>query len=127
MKSYLLNGKEAQDDHYMAPLESLSDGDYVRIEIPGERGLMVSVGSDGFFVEEERADGSTYLTTGLSKERVAAMIRGFVGDAKDWREGLKWELTTLPSKRATCRTLVLLLIGSVLVAIVWWLAKEFAQ
>ncbi len=121
MKSYLLDGKEAQGKDYVASLESLRDEDDIRIGIPGERGLIVSVCSDGYFVTEERVDGSTYLTTGLSKERVRALIESFLREAEDWREGLEWELTTFPSKRAARRTMVLLLIGGVLVTLVWWL------
>lgn len=126
MKSYLLDGKVAQGKDYVIPLEALSGGDDIRIGISHKRGLIVSVCSEGFFVTEERADGSTFLTTGLTKERVSKLLEDFLSGAEDWREGLVWELTTLPSSRAARRTLVLLLVGGVLVVCIWWLVKIFA-
>jgi hypothetical protein len=127
MKPYLLNGKEAQGKEYIGHLESLSNEDDIRIGLPGDCGLIVSLCSEGFFVTEERDDGSTFLTTGLTKERVTALIDDFLSGTEDWREGFEWELTTLPSRRAARRSLVLLLVGGLLVALIWWLAKDFGQ
>jgi hypothetical protein len=127
MKSYLLDGKEAHGADYIAPLEILSDEDDIHIGIPDERGLIVSVCSDGFFGTEERPDGSTYLTTGLTKERVRALVHSFLSEAEDWREGLEWELTTHPSKRVARRALLLLLTTGVLAAFAWWLTRVVSR
>ncbi len=127
MKTYFLDGKEAQGNDYLPHLESLADEDDLLIGIPGERGLMVSVYSEGYLVVEERSDGSSYSTTVPAKERVGALIDGFLNETEDWRNGLEWELTTFPSKRAAHRMAAVLLVGGILVALVWWLTSYLSQ
>ena len=124
MTTYLLDGQEAQGGDYVAPLESLSDDEVIEIAISDGRGLTVSICSDGYFVTEERADGSAYLTTNLTKERVRKLIDAFLSNAEDWRAGLEWELTSLPPRRLARRILGLVLMGTILAIAAWWLTRN---
>ncbi len=127
--SYFIDGREARGDDYARAIDELPSDDlgYIRIEIPEGSTVMVSTYPGGFLVTDERTDGSSWTTPTLPKDRVKDLIASFLRGGDTWREGLQWELTTLTTRDAWWRTLRLLLIGAVVIALALWLTKHFTN
>jgi hypothetical protein len=126
--SYLIDGKEAQGEDYARAIDALPSDDlgFVRVKIPETGTVMVSTYPGGFIVTDERLDGSSWTSPTLAKDRVKDLVASFLrGD--DWREGLQWELTTLTTRDAWRRTLRIVLIGVVVIALALGLIRLFTK
>lgn len=129
MTAYLIDGRAAQGEDYTAAIDSLPVDDlgFFRVKVPARGTLMVSTYPDGFLVTDERLDGSSWTSPVLAKDRVKKVVGLFLEGDEDWRKGLQWELTTLSPTEARYRTLRVVLIGIVLVALVSWLVRLFTH
>ena len=126
--SYLINGKPAQGDDFIPAIDALpTDDASVSIKIPNKGELIIFRFSEGFWVNDQRPDGSTWTTPTLDLDRVRDLVRAFIEDRVNWRDGLEWELTSLATRDARRRTLRLALIGAILIALALWLTRVLSN
>jgi hypothetical protein len=123
--SYLIDGKEAQGEDYAHAIDALPNDDlgYVRVQIPEKGTVIVSTYPGGFLVTDERLDGSSWTSPTLAKDRVKDLVASFLRSGEDWRGGFQWELTTLTTRDVWRRTVRILLIGTVVVALALWVIR----
>jgi len=129
VKSYLIDGKEARGEDYVGAIDALPSDDlpFFRVRVPDKGTVMVSTLPGGFIVTDERLDGSSWTSPVLAKEPVKGLVGLFLDGHNAWREGLEWELTMLTTRNASRRTLRIVLIGAIVVALAAWLARLFRK
>ena len=118
--TYLIDGKPAQGEDYALAIESLpiDDLDCVQIGTPDRGYVSVSTIAGGFLVTDERPDGSSWAArSALTKEQVKNLVASFLSGSDKWRTGLEWELVVLTRQEGRRRTMRILLIGAVVVAL----------
>jgi|SRR5687767_10320881 len=126
--AYLINGKAAQGEDFVRAIDALpTDDDFVHIQIPNKGEVTVLRFSEGYWVDDQRADGSTWTSPTLDLNGVRDLVRAFIEDRANWRDGVEWELTSPTKRDARRRTLRLALIGSVLIALALWLTRGLSN
>lgn len=127
--SYLINGKLAQGEDFIRAIDALptDDDDFICIQIPDKGEVTVLRFSEGFLIDDRRADGSTWVSPTLTADRAKDLVRAFLEDRPYWRDGIEWELTTLTRKDVWLRLLRIAVISSVLLALAWWLTRLFTD
>ena len=126
MPPYLLDGKEARGEDYLAAIDSVAaapthDPAWVCVRVAGVGTLVVSTGLGGLSIDDERSDGSTWTKYELTKQEAKALVATFLDGSTNWRSETGWELTKLATKQAIRRMLWIVLSGIVLGGIVWLL------
>ena len=122
--SYLIDGKEAQEEDYARAIDSLESAarGFVHVKIPEKGTLTVSTDPCGFVVTEQRRDGSSWTGPTLPIERAKNLVGSFLSGRDDWREGLEWNQTKLTDREALRRSRRIVLVTAIFLALAAWLA-----